>query len=339
MNYKEPLANINTLDCCDLGIAYQCNYKCRMCHFWQNNPLNEDNVLSIEEWKEVLKQLPQLPKNDNLMVNFAGPGETFLRKGIFSLIKYGRQLKLKIQVISNGSLISEDICREISDAGLEFLCLSLDSLNPKTHDYLRGVDGAQERVLQAIENMARYSSETKIGINTVINGMNLDEIAELTEWAQRNERISHINFQAITQPFSFTEASDELWFKDENKGFLWPLNESLIHKTIDCLIGFKGLGYKIADSVQQLNNFREYFLNPLQFIKNGRCNLGKGNVLIIDPAGNVSICSLVGIIDNLRKQMNLSKILSSEDAFLHKKNINVCRRNCHLVVSCYYQEE
>ncbi len=339
MDHRKPLADITSLDCCDLGIAYRCNYKCRMCYFWKDSPLNDSNVLSIEEWKEVLKQLPQLPKNENLMVNFAGPGETFLRKGIFSLIKYGRQLNLKIQVISNGSLISKDICRQISDARLEFLCLSLDSLNPKTHDYLRGVEGAQQRVLQSIVNMAKFAGQTKIGINTVINGMNLNEIAELTEWVERNEKISHINFQAITQPFSFTEVSDELWFHDENRRFLWPLNESLIHKTMDVLIGFKNRGYKIADSVQQLNNFREYFLNPLQFIKNGHCNLGKGNILIIDPAGNVSICSLVGIIDNLRKQMNLSKILSSEDAFLHKKNINDCRRNCHLVVSCYYQEE
>ena len=335
----EKNEKITALSYCDLGIAYRCNYKCRMCRFWENSPLNEDNVLSLEEWKLVLKQLADLPRQEGFMVNCAGPGETLLRKDIFSLIEYGRRLDLKMQVISNGSLLTVEVCRRLAESGLEFLCLSLDSLKPETHDYLRGMEGACRKVISAVANVAAYAGGIKIGINTVINGMNISDIVELTEWVQENPHISHINFQAVSQPFSFSEPADLSWFEQNDKSFLWPKDERLVRETMDTLIDFKNRGYKIADSVQQLSNFREYFLNPLQFIKNGRCNLGKGDVLIIDPAGNVSMCSLLGIIGTLRKEPNIRKILSSGEAFRHKEEINACRRNCHLVVSCYYQEE
>lgn len=330
---------IDVLDCCDLGIAYRCNYRCRMCYFWENNSLGENNVLSTQEWKEVLQQLKELPKSDDYIVNFTGSGEIFLRKDVFSLIKYSRQLNLKMQIITNGSLINKDVSRQIADAGLEFLCFSLDSLNPQTHDFLRGVQGAQRRVLEGIENVSSDSPQTKIGVNTVISKVNLHEIVELTEWVQKNKVISYINFQVITQPFSFTDAPEQTWFKTDENRFLWPDDQQLIHKTINQLIEFKKMGYKLADGISQFNTFRDYFINPLLFIKNGRCNLGKGNVMIIDPVGNVSLCSLVGVIDNLKNGMNLRSILSSDGATEHKRKINTCQRNCHLIVSCYYQEE
>lgn len=262
-----------------------------------------------------------------------------MREGIFDLIKHGRDLNLKMHVISNGSAVNKDVAQKMNQAGLESLSFSLDSLNPKTHDYLRGAKGARDRVLQAIDLVLLYSPATKMGINTVISGVNLKEVVELTQWAERHEGLFHINFQAITQPFSFTEATREDWFKDEKNKFLWPDDKNTVNKTIDELIELKQKQYIIADSIKQLNIFREYFLNPLLFIKNGRCNLGKGNVLIIDPVGIVSMCSMIGIIDNFKNGKPLKSIISSREAKMHIEKINKCKQNCHLIVSCYYQEE
>ncbi len=339
MNRQEKTPWVKPLSYCDLGISYKCNYKCRMCSFWQNSPLNEDNVLSIELWKNVLSQIADLPKKDGFMINFAGSGEALLREGTFDLIKHGRELDLKMHVITNGSVVNKDTALRMGQTGLESLSFSLDSLNSKTHDYLRGADGAKERVLNAIELVSLYSPRTTMGINTVISGVNLKEVVELTKWVEQHERLSYINFQAITQPFSFTEPSQEDWFKDEKYKFLWPDDADAVNQTIDQLIELKQKQYMIADSEKQLNIFREYFLNPLLFIKNGRCNLGKGDVLIIDPVGNISMCSIVGTIDNVKNGKPIESILTSPEALTHIEKINECRLNCHLVVSCYYQEE
>lgn len=262
-----------------------------------------------------------------------------MRDKIFELIEHGRKLDLKMQVITNGSAINKDMALRMNKAGLESLSFSLDSLNPKTHDYLRGVDGALERVLRAIELVSLYSPRTKMGINTVISKVNLKEVVELTKWVGRHGGLSHINFQVINQPFSFTEAAREDWFNDEKNKFLWPDDVEAINQTIEQLIELKQKQHVIVDSVTQLNIFREYFLNPLLFIKTGRCNLGKGDVLIIDPAGNISMCSMVGIIDNVKNGKPIRSIMTTPEAKMHVEKINKCKRNCHLVVSCYYQEE
>ncbi len=327
------------LEFCDLGIAYQCNYRCKMCRFWENSPLREENVLSNDRWKEVLRQLHDLPRADGFTINFSGPGEIFLRKGIFGLIRCADELGLKIQLISNASLVDEETARQTAESGLKFLSFSLDGETGRTHDYLRGVSGAREKVMRAIDNIARYSPETKISINTVITKVNLPEIAALTESLQKDNRIAHINFQAVTQPFSFVDPRSEQWFVREQDGSLWPDDPDLVRRTIDVLINFKKQGYKIADSVEQLALFRDYFLRPDRFIKHGRCNLGDGSVLIIDPVGFVSRCSLVGPIDSLNSGRTLKEIIDSPRDQTHRRNIEQCQKNCHLVVSCYYQDE
>ncbi|MCK4993853.1 MAG: radical SAM protein [Candidatus Omnitrophica bacterium] len=339
MNEKEKTTQLKPLSYCDLGVGYKCNYKCLMCKLWQNSPLCADNVLSIEQWKNVLTQIVDLPKKDGCMINFAGSGEALLRGGIFELIKHGREMGLKIHVITNGFAVNKDVALKMDQSGLESLSFSLDSLNSQTHDYLRGAPGAKDRVLKAIELIALHSPNTKMGINTVISGVNIKEVMELTKWVEDHDKLAYINFQAITQPFSFTDSSKEDWFEDEKNKFLWPEDKKAVNQTIDELIELKQKHNKIADSAEQLNIFREYFLNPLLFIKNGRCNLGKGDILIIDPAGHVSMCSIVGIIDNVKNAKPIRDIMMSPGAQEHKEKINECRLNCHLVVSCYYHEE
>lgn len=328
-----------TLTYCDLGIAYQCNFQCKMCKFWSNSPLNADNILSIEQWKNVLQQISEFADMRKCPINFSGPGEPLLRDNIFDLIKYGISLGLQVQIISNGFCVNKQIAADIADSGLKFICFSLDSLNPEVHDFLRGRDNSCARVFQAIDNISAVCPDICIGINTVISGFNIDSIIELTQWVQNDPRIAYINFQAIAQPFSFINPPDEEWFERDQYRFLWPWDKQKTEQTINNLIELKTKGYKIAVDILQLKAFRRYFLNPLTFIKKNRCNLGQAKVLNIDAAGNVSKCQLVGIIDNVKNGKSIKQIYSSLKANEHKDLINNCQRNCHLVVSCYYEEE
>ncbi|MBU1044826.1 MAG: radical SAM protein [Candidatus Omnitrophica bacterium] len=324
---------------CDLGIAYQCNFKCKTCEFWKNSPLNKDNVLSIEQWKNVLDQLSELVDKQICTINLSGPGEPLLRDNIFDLIKHGRDLGLKIQIISNGFCVNKQIAADIAASGLKFISFSLDSLNPETHNYLRGKDNAFEYVMRAIDNISLACPDICIGINTVISKVNLNEIIELTQWVENDKRLAYINFQAIAQPFSYHQAADIEWFKKLEYQQLWPDDKKVIEQTIAQLIEFKQKGYKLSDDISQLKVFKQYFLDPLTFIKKTRCNLAKVGVLNIDPAGNVSKCQMVGIIDNIKGEKNLKQICLSEEAEKHIALINNCQRNCHLVVSCHFCSE
>jgi len=324
---------------CDLGVAYQCNFQCKMCKFWENSPLNQNNVLSIEQWRDVLEQLSALVDKKNCIINLSGPGEPLLRNNILDLIKHGVDLGLKIQIISNGFCLNNQIAADIAASKLKFISFSLDSLNPETHNYLRGKDNAFEHVMQAIDNIALICPDICIGINTVISKVNLNEIIELTQWVQNDKRLAYINFQAIAQPFSYDQAENVEWFKQLEYKELWPDDKKAIEQVIDQLIEFKQKGYKLADGIVQFEVFKQYFLDPLTFIKKTKCNVAKAGILNIDPVGNIAKCQMIGIIDNIKNGKTLKQICLSEKAEEHTALINNCQRNCHLVVSCHFDNE
>lgn len=326
-NFLEPKTAIN-IESCDLSLAYQCNLQCRICYFWKNNPFNAENTLTAQQWQNVLKQIKTLPGGKNCAISFTGAGEVLLHPQVFSLLELSNKLGLHVRINSNGYIIDKNTSIKLARSGLKLLSLSLDSLDPQTHDFLRGRAGTWEKVMQAIDNMAYYSKTTLININTVINKMNLSELSKIAEWAQNNKNIFSINFFAVNKPFSFTSEHDPLWFKQPEHEFLWPDSEPEIDHVFDNLIQLKDKTAKIATDESQLNRFRAYFKNEAFSNQSEICGLKKLNRLMIDPVGNVSICGGLGIIGNVKNKQPLSQLLCSEPAKKHIQDIQSCKKNC-----------
>ncbi len=324
------------LSTCDLGTAFSCNLRCRMCRLWQNSPLNAMNTLNEAEWVDVFSQLARL--NPGMPVNFSGPGEAFLRPDIYKLIREAGERSLKVRLISNGSAVDETAARCLREAAPEMVGFSIDSLDPACHDYLRGVPGTLARALKAVENVNRFAAETAIGINTVITGLNLNDLPKLADWVEQDSRIQHLHFQAVTQPFSFRDPFDPEWQARESFQELWPSDWERLWQVLEDLKARKLAGGKIANLPGQFEIFADYFQNPTRFVKSTRCNLISSGVLIIDPAGNVSVCPMIGIAGCVRNS-SIADILDSPEFEKHCGEVERCRRNCHLVVSCYFEEE
>ena len=113
----------------DLGLAYRCSLRCRTCLFWQHAALDERSVLSAEEWISVLDQIAAFAPPD-AMVNISGPGEVFERNDVFRVIEHGLHRHIKLNVITNGMAVSDNVIYKIGSLGLRFLTFSLDSLDP-----------------------------------------------------------------------------------------------------------------------------------------------------------------------------------------------------------------
>jgi radical SAM protein with 4Fe4S-binding SPASM domain len=78
-----------------------------------------------------------------------------------------------------GSLITEKSCKEIREAGISRISLSIDGLSAKSHDAFRGVDGAYDIVMQAIEHLKKAGIEFQI--NTTITKSNVGELRGIYE--------------------------------------------------------------------------------------------------------------------------------------------------------------
>lgn len=311
---------------CSIQVVDTCFMKCKMCYNWQKpKPVKE---LSNEDWKIFFTSLKDIAPAGT-PVFLTGTGEPLAREGILDLIQDAAKKGFLPQMPTNGYLIDEDMARRLSEAGLNGLGVSLDSLNAQTHDFLRGVEGTHARVMKAFE----YLRKNKIGFSLMATIMekNLFDIIDLVKWSAK-EKIE-IRFQVISKPFG--KALDDLWYKMDEWKFLWPQDTAKTIEVINELIRLKKTGYPISNAIGHLEIFKAYFENPQKPYRLRSCNAGDF-LMNLDIFGNVHPCSAIGIWGNI-KETSISDLWFSEKAQGFREKIYACQIPCHHLINCFYE--
>lgn len=317
---------------CDLVITEKCMLKCKMCRMWQSqNPEN----LPLEAWRKFIDSLADFVEG-KAQVQFVG-GEPLFKKGVLGLVKQAAQRGFSTTMTTNGFLMDENTAQAIAESGLNTLVFSLDSLKKQTHDFLRGVDGVYDKVMQGLEFLSRVNNGSlKIHLVTTIMQQNLDDLLELAEWAQRNSLIHGLGFQAIMQPFF--AAANEHWQKKEEFSFLWPKAIDRVDYILDKLAAFKKAGWKITNPVAQFSVYQAYFRNPERFVKVLKCNLGY-NSITVNTAGKIFLCNSLEPIGDIQEGKDLRELWLSAKAEQVRNAIKNCNHNCKSLINCFFEEE
>jgi MoaA/NifB/PqqE/SkfB family radical SAM enzyme len=253
------------------------------------------------------------------------------------LIKYASDLGSGTVLASNAYLIDEDMAKRIADSGLKEICISLDSFNEDTHDYLRGVKGSYKRVIRAIDYLGKYAKNVQIKINTVISAINLEGMIDLAAWVIEDPRIVSVNFLAVTQPFD--TRSEDNWYEKDEYSFLWPKYPEKADQIMDGLIKLKeGNVNKIFNPSSQFKVYKAYFRDPKHYFKQTGCHIYK-RVLNVSSNGEMSVCFFMDPIGNIKQEnIDMEKLWNSESAYQVRDTVKKCTRNCHLRVNCYFEE-
>jgi len=317
---------------CLLTVTNSCVLRCKMCHLWRLDTAGSE--ISVADCRKFIDSLSRFDTHP-LEVHIIG-GESLLKEGILDLIRHISDKGSRTVITSCGYTIDETAAKAIVDSGLSMLNLSLDSLDPKVHNFLRGKDDCFQRLMRAMDYLSKFKgNKMKLGINTIISAKNLGDMAELAEWAQQNSNIDSIYFMAVMRPFG--SGLDWDWFKKEGYSDLWPADYSRVEAVLDELITLKDRGFKIENSAGQLRAFKSYFNNPLGFVKVKRCNVS-GQAININALGDAYICFFMEKMGNI-KQDNLVKLWNSDKAEGIRRKMRSCRNNCELVVNCYYEDK
>ncbi len=314
---------------CCLGITNKCILKCKMCYKWQND-ITEEEPPTIEHYKKFISDFRDLV-GDNFIINFGG-GEALLSNNVLDLVKLCIDKGFLTNIASNGWLIDEAMAKKIALSGLNEINLSLDSLNENTHDYLRGVKGVYRRVMSAIEHISKYCKNTKIGICSVIYDCNLDELLPLLEWANNNDKINSIFFLAPMQPNS--TGLEKEWWKGQYS-YLWPKDPDKACAFVDKLLGLGKTGYKMGNTIPQLEAFKLYFHSPESFVKKTKCNLDRA--VHVSAIGDVFLCYRKNILGNIKDGDDIRDIWNSYMAADVRQKISACKDNCHYLINCFFE--
>jgi MoaA/NifB/PqqE/SkfB family radical SAM enzyme len=319
-----------------LGVTDDCMLRCKMCYKWQEDIFVKKDHLygmpDLAQYKKFFSELKELVE-EGFIVNFGG-GEALLHKDIFDLIRAAADHGFRTNLNSNGYLIDQQVAKKLGQAGLVDIKLSLDSLDRKVHDHLRGVDGVYDQVLKAISNLHDYAPKVNISLISVIYEQTYRDFIDLIEWINNNQKIDHVLIMAAMQPNNTPPEDD--WQKGKY-GFLWPKDSDAVEELLDKLIGFKQKGYKICNPVVQLEALKKYFANPQKFVKKTVCNMYKA--IHISSLGQAYICFEYGIIGDIKKGDDIRQMWHSEKARQIRQQIKDCKKNCHFLINCFFEED
>jgi len=163
-----------------LEMTLQCNEHCRHCgsnceYTNGEQPLADEELLHamVKLKEDLVKAGKRLP-----FVSVTG-GEPLLRPNMIALMKAIHQLGYKWGMTSNGTLITKEVARQLKEAGLNSIGLSLDGTK-ETHDWFRQTPGGYEKAIQATKNCIEVGIRS-VMLTTVVHKKNIGELDAIKE--------------------------------------------------------------------------------------------------------------------------------------------------------------
>jgi MoaA/NifB/PqqE/SkfB family radical SAM enzyme len=144
----------------DIKVGFLCNNNCRFCVQAHKKNCGDKST------EHVKKDLEEARKACQEVV-FTG-GEPTIRKDIFELVSYAKQLGFKvIQIQTNGRMFAyKTFCRKMMDAGATEFSPALHGHIPELHDFLTGNKGSFNQTVQGIKNLKELGQ--MVITNTVV---------------------------------------------------------------------------------------------------------------------------------------------------------------------------
>ena len=158
----------------DLDITNQCNLRCRYCyHFSGAGDVDQD--LPKEEWFRFFEELNCCAV---MSVTLAG-GEPFFRKDLKDLIESIVANRMRFNILSNGTLITDDMADFLFSTGrCDGVQVSIDGSKPEPHDAFRG-NGNFNRAMEGIRCLKKHL--VPVQVRVTIHRQNVSDLEAIAE--------------------------------------------------------------------------------------------------------------------------------------------------------------
>ena len=187
----------------------QCNFACDYCFQGDHGDYNKfaakmsmEQAQGVERWVE--QRLDEVHP-EKLVITFFG-GEPLLNLPVMYYLAERahamceeRGVKMLINIITNGLLLTEDVVDRLVPYGLNGIKITLDG-DKDTHNRMRPLRGQQGTFDRIIENVRRVADKVPITIGGNFDESSVDSYPDLLDFLKEQEfadKISKINFKPI----------------------------------------------------------------------------------------------------------------------------------------------
>lgn len=163
-------------------MLHVCNLRCSYCYstyfgdFETTVPQIDTLLRTYEEFERELGYYTR--------INITG-GEPLLIRPLEQIISVLKKRKYKVTIDTNGTLLTPERARALSDSGTDGVRISLDSADETINDSRRGKHRTVMTNIKRVLNI-KDALGFRIGINAVIGHWNVDSIGEFFRWCIDN---------------------------------------------------------------------------------------------------------------------------------------------------------
>ncbi|MBX7148510.1 radical SAM protein [bacterium] len=188
----------------NIEVIKSCNATCHFCVCWKM-----DAGPRLRDYAPVVKKLKPI------VVSLNG-GEPLLRKDIADIVRQVKPHTIHTAIITNAGLLTMDKFRELREAGLDQLTISLDYLDER-HDKVRGIPNLVKHISTIVPQIVAEGF-TNVVFNSIIMRSNLDQVVKIAkqahEWGVKNSFSAYSSFKADNDTEVIDKPEDQKQLKD-----------------------------------------------------------------------------------------------------------------------------
>ncbi len=303
------------------SLSHRCTYHCQMCGVVN---ILKGYELPIDTVKRSLDDISSW--NWDSIVTITG-GEPFLRKDIFEIIQYAVEKNVKVECISNGSLIDKKLANKIITSGLQNIAVSLDGAREETHDYIRE-KGAFKKAVDAlrylVEFKKKYGRGPQISVWTTIMKENVSELFDIAPLV-RDIGVECLVYHPVIvaqDDMQNTSPDAPFWIRGDNIKVLEEQIDKIVEYSNEhSLIAFLHDPYLWIKYFEGTLTREDWKCNPFVFI-----NIG--------PDAEIRSCG--NSFGNV-KNSSLNNCLYTREAFRARGIMKACQKPC--LQTCWARPE
>jgi len=169
----------------EVALTWRCNINCRFCYAActciseseDDSGLEELSTRDFKRVLDIIRRNAEVPS-----VSFTG-GEPLIRKDLAELIAYASgPLKMRVNLITNGTLIDGKTAADLKAAGLASAQVSIESPDPDVHDNIVGVRGAFEASVRGLK--ALQKAGVSVHPHATLCGLNVSTLPGMAVFAK-----------------------------------------------------------------------------------------------------------------------------------------------------------
>lgn len=166
-----------------IEVTSRCNFRCSYCIVHNGTETGAVGDMSLDLFKQILDRFPL-----SYYLQLHGQGEPLLHPELAKMVAYADEQKRFSSIVSNGSLWTESRSKELLDAGVDVIAISLDLAEPHEMEADR-LGLKYDRVVDTIARLLSWRDIhrplTAVGVSAVVKRHILEQPEELHRHVKR----------------------------------------------------------------------------------------------------------------------------------------------------------